>query len=215
MQHFYQKLEKLNELKEEQDLNYILTDMDDLLIDSIDGTVRIQQIVQDLKNFSRVDDSDRKEVNINEDVIDIALRLVWNELKYKCSLNKNLTSLPLYSCHPGELSQVIMNLLINACDAIEDKGEISISSDIIDGNIRIQVSDNGCGISPNHLLKLFDPFFTTKETGKGTGLGLSISQGIIKKHNGKLTVTSELKHGTCFTISLPLPKIKELVEENE
>ncbi len=204
-----QALKRVEDLKEDQDLEYILTDMDELLNDSINGTVRIQKIVQDLKSFSRVDDADKKSVNLNEDVIETALRLVWNELKYKCQLNKQLNPLPTFTCHPGELSQVIMNLLINASDAIEEKGEISIFSETQGANIQIKICDDGCGICKKDMLKLFDPFFTTKEIGKGTGLGLSISQGIIKKHGGTLTVSSKMGTGTCFTILLPTADAEE------
>ncbi len=197
-------INNINDIKNESDMSYILSDMDSLLDESIDGTQRIQKIVEDLKCFSRVDDSQKIDCNINDDVIEISIRLVWNELKYKCSLNKNLTTLPNFYCHPGQLSQVIMNLLINACDAIKGRGEINISSEALESHIEIKVSDSGCGIEEADMLKLFDPFFTTKGIGKGTGLGLSISHGIIKKHGGLLTVSSTLGVGTCFTILLPL-----------
>ncbi len=201
-----QALLQVNTIKTDQDLEYILNDMDELLNDSINGAVRIQKIVEDLKSFSRVDDADKKMVDINEEVIETALRLVWNELKYKCKLAKTLKTLPEYSCHPGELSQVIMNLLINACDAITVKGEVSITSEQVADKIQISICDNGSGISDSDILKLFDPFFTTKSIGKGTGLGLSISQGIIKKHGGTLTVSSQPGKGSCFTILLPITK---------
>jgi len=197
-------LTQVNNVKTDQDLKYILNDMDDLLNDSISGAVRIQKIVEDLKSFSRVDDGDRKMVDINTEVIETALRLVWNELKYKCTLNKTLNPLPALNCHAGELSQVIMNLLINACDAISVKGEISLISEHEAGNIKISICDNGSGISESDILKLFDPFFTTKGIGKGTGLGLSISQDIIKKHGGTLAVSSQSGKGSCFTILLPI-----------
>jgi len=201
-----QALLQVNAIKTDQDLEYILNDMDELLNDSINGAVRIQKIVEDLKSFSRVDDVVKKMVDINEEVIETALRLVWNELKYKCKLDKTLKTLPEYSCHPGELSQVIMNLLINACDAITVKGEVSITSEQVADKIQISICDNGSGISDSDILKLFDPFFTTKGIGKGTGLGLSISQGIIKKHGGTLTVSSQPGKGSCFTILLPIAK---------
>jgi len=197
-------LTQVNNVKTDQDLKYILNDMDDLLNDSISGAVRIQKIVEDLKSFSRVEDGDRKMVDINTEVIETALRLVWNELKYKCKLNKTLNPLPALNCHAGELSQVIMNLLINACDAISVKGEISLISEHEAGNIKISICDNGSGISESDILKLFDPFFTTKGIGKGTGLGLSISQDIIKKHGGTLAVSSQSGKGSCFTILLPI-----------
>jgi len=199
-----QALLQVNDVKIEQDLDYILNDMNDLLDDSISGAVRIQKIVEDLKSFSRVDDGDKKMVDINEEVIETALRLVWNELKYKCKLNKTLKPLPALNCHAGELSQVIMNLLINACDAISVKGEVSLTSEQVANDIRITIGDNGSGIGDADILKLFDPFFTTKSIGKGTGLGLSISQGIIKKHGGTLTVSSQSGQGSCFTILLPI-----------
>ncbi len=198
------KLKEILDFKEEKDIDYILNDMDDLIKDSLDGTTRIKNIVQDLKNFSRVDSVNKKETDINEDVIETALRLVWNELKYKCTLKKDLGPLPLYSCNSGELSQVILNLLVNACDAISEKGIISISSHFRKDYIEIKVSDNGIGINEKDLNKLFDPFFTTKEIGKGTGLGLSISHRIIEKHGGILSVASQVNEGTVFTIMLPI-----------
>ena len=198
------KVKEIMNFKEEKDIDYILNDMDDLIKDSLDGTSRIKNIVKDLKNFSRIDSINKEEIDINEEVIETALRLVWNELKYKCTLEKNLTPLPLYSCNSGELSQVILNLLVNACDAITERGIISISSLYKENYIEIKVSDNGSGINDKDLNKLFDPFFTTKEIGKGTGLGLSISHRIIKKHGGILSVASQLNEGTVFTIMLPI-----------
>jgi two-component system NtrC family sensor kinase len=197
-------LEKVRLIKSEQDIAYIMADIDTLLVDSLLGTERIHNIVKDLKSFSRVDDGDTKEVELNEEVIETALRLVWNEMKYKCTLKKSLTALPLINCRPGELSQVIMNLLINACDAIEQEGEVTLSSYFENASISIQVSDTGVGISEEHMLKLFDPFFTTKDIGKGTGLGLSISHGIVRRHGGSLTVSSQLGKGTTFTVNLPI-----------
>lgn len=191
-------------LKQDLDIDFLLTDIDELLSDSLYGMERIQKIVLDLKSFSRVDDSDCTEVDINQDVIEIALRLVGNELKYKCQINLDLKPLPKLVCFPGELSQVIMNLLINARDAIHERGEIFITSECLNDVIQIKVRDSGEGISQENMLTLFDPFFTTKEVGKGTGLGLSISMDIIKKHGGKLSVESQLGEGACFTIELPL-----------
>lgn len=199
-----EKLKEIQVYKEEKDIDYILNDMSELIKDSLDGTNRIKNIVQDLKNFSRIDSTKKKVININEDVIETALRLVWNEIKYKCTLEKDLNPLPLYPCNPGELSQVILNLLVNACDAVSEKGNIAISSHNMEDYIEIKVSDNGSGINDHVLNKLFDPFFTTKEVGKGTGLGLSISHRIIEKHGGILSVASQVGEGTIFTIMLPI-----------
>jgi len=197
-------LQSIQDYKKDTNMEYTLKDMHNLITDSIDGSRRIKNIVKDLKNFSRVDNIEKTPVDINSEVIEIALRLVWNELKYKCTLNKSLSPLPIYKCNPGELSQVILNLLVNASDAIKDNGEISISSTFMENYIQIQVSDNGSGIENKDLIKLFDPFFTTKDVGKGTGLGLSISHRIIEKHGGVLSVASQVGHGTVFTIMLPI-----------
>lgn len=197
-------LENIEQIKEEQDLEFVLTDMGELITESLDGASRIQKIVKDLKSFSRVDDQGFQDVDLNKDVIETALRLVWSEMKDKCTLDKSLSSLPQYSCHPGELSQVILNLLVNASDAIEKDGIIGVHSEFIDNAIQIKISDNGTGINEQDLLKLFDPFFSTKDIGKGTGLGLSTAQGIVDKHGGSLTVESKLGLGTTFIIKLPL-----------
>lgn len=206
---FNDQLETIEQAKENGDIDYIMEDMNALLRDSIQGAEKIQNIVRDLKSFSRVDDPATHSVDLNEDVIETALRLVWNEIKYKCTLDKRLSPLPVFECKPGELSQVVMNLLINASDAIEEKGTISIVSLCENDQIKISISDDGMGISEKNLLKIFDPFFTTKDIGKGTGLGLSISHGIIKKHGGCLEACSELGKGTMFTIVLPMSHVNE------
>ncbi len=197
-------IEKIQAFKAEHDLDYILTDMGQLLKDSLNGTVRIQKIVQDLKNFSSIDGSDHQQVDLNADVIETALRLVRSQLESKCTIHKSLSPLPAYNCRPAELSQVIMNLIINASEAIKDQGDIRVSSKCEGDNIKIQVADNGGGIGQDDILKLFDPFYTTKEIGKGTGLGLSISHGIVKNHGGQLSVNSKLGKGTIFTVLLPV-----------
>lgn len=197
-------LEKIAAVKKEQDIDYILNDMDVLLTDSLHGAERIKNIVQDLKSFSRIDDNGHREVDLNEEVIETALRLVGNELNHKCTIHKSLKTLPPYSCRPRELNLVIMNLLINACEAIEIQGEITLTSEYLHSNITISVSDTGKGMNEEMMRKLFDPFFTTKDIGKGTGLGLSTAQGLVKKHGGNLSVSSELGLGTTLTITLPV-----------
>jgi signal transduction histidine kinase len=150
-----------------------------------------------------MDESQAKEADINEG-IEATLKIVWNELKYKCAVNKSLKPLPRIRCYLGQLNQVFMNLLVNAAQAIPEKGEINIETETINGHIVIRISDTGSGIPPEIIPKLFDPFFTTKPAGKGTGLGLAISSGIIQKHNGTIDVESTIGKGTTFTIRLPL-----------
>lgn len=185
-------------------LDIIRQDIGDLILESLDGAERVKKIVQNLKSFSRVNKSEMQLANINE-CLDTTFEIIWNELKYKAKINKNYGEIPLTKCYPQELNQVFMNLLINAVHAIEGKGEIRIRTWLKDGKqIKVEISDTGCGIHGDNISKIFDPFFTTKEVGKGTGLGLSISYEIIKKHGGHISVTSKVGEGSAFTISIPV-----------
>ena len=140
--------------------------------------------------------------DINEG-LETALRMVWNHLKYKCELEKDLAPLPPICCNIGRLNQVFMNLLVNASHAIEKEGHIRISTAHVAGHVEIKVQDNGQGIPPDRLDRIFEPFFTTKPVGRGTGLGLSISHGIVADHHGTITAESEEGRGTTFTIRIP------------
>ncbi|MCE5271664.1 hypothetical protein LLH00_10320 [bacterium] len=194
---------ELESVEREEDLAYILEDMDALIAESSDGAQRVKEIVQNLKSFARLDESEQKEADINEG-IEATLKVVWNEVKYKAKVVKKLQPLPLIRCYPGQLNQVFMNLLVNAAQSIQGKGTITIETENRDSGINIRISDTGSGIPKENLSRLFDPFFTTKPVGKGTGLGLSISYGIIKKHNGTIEVESQPGRGTSFTITLPI-----------
>lgn len=197
-------LARVKEIQQEEDLAYIMDDVDGLLGDSLDGMERIRDIVQGLKSFARIDENERmKEADINEG-IEATLKIVWNELKYKCTVNKELGPLPRILCNLGQLNQVFMNLLVNAAHAIPDQGEITIKTEATDDQVIVRISDTGSGIAPESIPRLFDPFFTTKPAGKGTGMGLSISHGIVEEHNGTITVDSQLGKGTTFTIRLPI-----------
>ncbi|MDH4028566.1 MAG: ATP-binding protein, partial [Nitrospirota bacterium] len=132
------------------------------------------------------------------------LNIVWNELKYKTTVKKEYGDIPMTKCYPQQLNQVFMNLLVNAAQAIEKQGEITIRTSNGDGSIYVAVSDTGSGIPADKLGRIFEPFFTTKEVGKGTGLGLSITYDIVKKHNGEIMVDSEVGKGTTFTIRIPV-----------
>ncbi len=196
--------EELNALRKKSKIGFIVDDAKELIKESLDGTDRIKKIVQGLKSFSRVDEADGYTLADINDCLESTLNIVWNELKYKATVTKEYGTLPLTNCYPQQLNQVFMNLLVNAAHAIEKQGEIAINTWHGDGAIFITVSDTGCGIEPENINRIFEPFFTTKEVGKGTGLGLSISYDIIKKHNGEVTVQSELGNGTMFTIQLPV-----------
>jgi two-component system, NtrC family, sensor kinase len=184
-------------------IDYIIEDLPQLIRESLGGTERVKTIVQNLKGFSRQDESQCQMTDIRE-CIEGTINIVWNELKYKVTLNRDFAELPPVRCYPQQLSQVVMNFLVNAGHAIETRGEITVSTRLQGDAISIAVSDTGCGISEEHRARIFEPFFTTKEVGKGTGLGLSISLNIIKKHRGEIAVESEVGKGTTFTVTLPL-----------
>ncbi len=194
---------EIERLSTEGDIEYILGDLDALLSESLEGAHRVRDIVQNLKSFARADDDVMQEANLNEG-LEATLRVVWNELKYRIEVVKELGELPLVNCHAGQLNQVFMNLLVNASQAIATKGRIEIRTVAHGNEVRVRIADTGSGMSPHLLGRIFDPFFTTKEVGKGTGLGLSISHGIVQRHGGRIEVESEEGVGTAFTIVLPV-----------
>lgn len=204
-------LAELHELKTKADLKYIREDLASLVSESHQGLERIKKIILDLKDFSR---SDVEEKWMWADVhhgLDSTLNVVWNELKYKCEVVKEYGTLPQIYCLPSQLNQVFMNLLVNAAQAIEVRGKITIRTGQEGDRVWIEVSDTGKGISREHIHRLFDPFFTTKPIGKGTGLGLSVSYNIVEKHHGTFEVTSEVGQGATFRVWLPVqqPENKE------
>ncbi len=194
---------QIHKKEQEEDVDYILADCPELLRETVEGVNRVKDIVSGLKTFSHIDEADEKFVDVNE-CVESTLKIIWNELKYKCTLHKDLGELPKTYCYPGQLIQVFTNLLVNSSQAISEKGNIYIQTLYLSNEIIIKIRDDGSGISEENLKNIFTPFFTTKPTGKGTGLGLSISFGIIKKHNGKISAKSKLNEGTEFQISLPI-----------
>ncbi len=194
--------EKVAASRKQFKIDHIIGDVGSLIAESLDGTERVKKIVADLKSFSRVDEAEYKVADLHE-CLDSTINIVWNELKYKATLRKEYGEIPPVRCYPQQLNQVFMNLLVNAAHAIEKQGEITVRTWQEDDTIRVAISDTGCGIPEGLLSRIFEPFFTTKEVGKGTGLGLSISYDIVKKHQGEMTVASEVGTGTTFTIHLP------------
>lgn len=194
-------------LREQHDMDFIVGDIDGLLTDSVKGLNRVADIVANLKKVSHAGELEKDDCDINE-LIEESLKVVWSELKYNMDVKKHLSLLPIYSCHSGEITQVLMNLFLNASFACEQNGVLDITTRIATKDrkewIVIDVKDNGKGMPRDVLKKIFDPFFTTKPVGVGTGLGLSVSFGIIEKHAGKIDVTSIEGQGTTFSISLPL-----------
>ena len=184
------------------DLAFMSEDIPPLIHESVDGARRVSKTVAGLRSFAHPSDSTQDRMSV-QSAINLAISLVNNELKHNaalhyepgddCYVNGNLT----------ELSQVFVNLLVNAVQAIEENGVIEIDIEETNNTVQVRVRDNGCGIPAKNIDKLFQPFFTTKEIGAGTGLGLAISHGIIESHNGEITIDSEVGKGTCFIITLP------------
>lgn len=196
-------LEQIKSLEEEEDIEFVLDDIDGLVSDSIAGSKRVKDIVQGLKSFSRIDEAAVTEHDLHEG-IDSTLKVVANEIKYSCTVDKQYGDLPMIPCNLAKLNQVFMNLLVNAAQAMEEQGTITIATKV-DGDVAvIRFSDTGSGIPAEKLGSIFDPFFTTKPIGTGTGLGLSISYGIVQDHGGSIDVESEVDVGTTFIIRLPL-----------
>lgn len=186
------------------DLEFLREDLPSLVNESQEGLSRVTKIVQDLKDFSHVDQAELQEADLNAG-IESTLNVVWNELKYKAEVVRELTDIPLVSCVPAQINQVFMNLLVNAAQAIEQRGKITVRSGTENGFVWFEIEDTGKGMSEEVRRRIFEPFYTTKPIGKGTGLGLSISYDIIvKKHSGRLDVSSTLGVGTTFRIWLPI-----------
>ena len=196
---------RLSALRGELELDMLKEDIPALMGECKEGISRVRKIVEDLKNFSRSDDQDEWQWADLHKGIDSTLNVINNEIKFKADVVRNYGVLPNVECLPSQINQVVMNLVINAVHAFkEERGRIVISTGALDEQVWIEVADNGCGIPQKNLMRIFDPFFTTKPIGKGTGLGLSISYGIIQRHNGQITVHSEIDKGTTFRIALPI-----------
>jgi len=185
------------------DLERLLTSVEGL--DSVNRTAldRIVTIVQTLRNFARLDKAELDTVNIHEG-LDSTLTLVHHELKARINVHKDYGDLPLVDCYPNQINQVFMNVLVNAAQAIENKGDIYIRTYRMDDFVAVEIRDTGKGISEENLKKIFDPGFTTKGAGVGTGLGLSIVYQIIEDHKGKIEVESEVGRGTTVRVLLPI-----------
>ncbi|MGH9873869.1 MAG: sensor histidine kinase, partial [Pyrinomonadaceae bacterium] len=175
-----------------------------IIVDCREGAQRICDVVKNLRLFSRLDEAELKKVDIHEG-LDSTIRLLSRYYSAgRIVLRRDYGNLPMVNCYAGQLNQVWMNLLGNAAQAVNDGGEVSVSTSV-DGNwISVVISDTGDGIPDADLPRIFDPFFTTKPVGEGTGLGLSISYGIIERHGGAITVMSEVGAGTTFTVKIPV-----------
>ncbi len=195
-------LSAFKEIDEDNDYETIVKDTVDIISDSLEGAERVRVIVNDLKSFSRMDDT-KEPVCLNT-VLKKSINVVWNQIKNKCKLVQDYQDIPTIMGRQSQLYQVFINLLVNAGHAIKNTGTITIKTYQEINHVYVVISDTGIGIPKEQLDKIFDPFYTTKPVGIGTGLGLSISYAIIEKHQGTIEVTSTINVGTTFKIQLPL-----------
>ncbi|HOE41973.1 MAG TPA: PAS domain S-box protein [Rhodoferax sp.] len=194
---------RVKAIKNECDHDFIVGDLKNLLHESGEGLDRVIKIVQDLKGFSRIGESGWLWADLHMG-LESTLNIVHNEVKYKAEVVRELGDLPEVYCIPSQINQVFMNLLLNAAQAIESHGVITLRSGCDGAWVWIEIRDNGCGIAPATVGRIFEPFFTTKPVGKGTGLGLSLAWGIVQRHLGTIDVQSEVGKGTTFRIRLPI-----------
>lgn len=211
---------ELQELIEDVDLEFVITDLTKMLSSMSIGSERIRQIVLSLRNFSRLDESEKKRVDIHEG-IDSTLLLCNHRLYPHIEVITRYEELDPIECYPAQLNQVFMHLMNNAIDALESQPQkeskalqsphkiIIQTQKINERTIQIKIADNGPGIEEAIRSKIFDPFYTTKPPGKGTGLGLSIADGVVEKHGGKIEVSSEPGKGSEFIITLPIEPLAQ------
>lgn len=215
------EIQKLYDLEKKNNIDFILNDHGEMFDDIEDGLQRISEIVMGLKAFSRSDqDTEFDEYDLNTS-IQKTLAVTRNDIKYHAGVKLSLGDIPRIKALGSKIDQVLLNIIINASDAIKDSkfeslGLITIITDQKDGFVRCQIEDNGIGIEKEHIGKIFDPFFTTKPTGRGTGIGLSIAYDIIvNQHNGQLLVESAPMAGSRFIILLPVDRGREMQVSNE
>ena len=206
MENYIEILTK-NEKVDEKEFRYIQEDVRHLVTESMEGSNRVKAIVENLRNFSRIDEGEFSLTDIHKG-IDSAVLLLIKEASDRIQIHKKYGNIPEILCMPGNLNQVFMNILLNGIQSIKGKGNIWIESKLKGAWISIVITDDGIGMEKQELNKIFDPFYTTKPVGEGTGLGLSISYGIIENHGGAITVESEIDSGTEFTINIPIDKGK-------
>lgn len=196
-------LARIEKTRRETKVDEVVDDIGALLEESLEGAERVVKIVAGLRDFAHSDSSEMKWVDMRE-VVDGALSIVWNELKYKAEIRKDYRDVPRVRCAPRQISQVFVNLLVNAAQAIPEKGTVDLRVYRCDGtSVCVEVHDSGVGIPEAHMKRLFEPFYTTKSVGKGTGLGLHLSYRTVEDHGGRIEVESKMGKGSLFRVILP------------
>lgn len=211
----------LSDAAADLDLECLLQELPKAFAQTTEGIRRVAKIVVAMKEFGRVDQSDKVPTDVAR-CIENTLTVAHNELKHVADVEVELNPVPLVMCHPGELGQVILNLLVNAADAIDarfneqqKRGSLRVRLQQNANEVLISISDDGCGIPESQRHRIFEPFFTTKPVGKGTGQGLAISQSIMGKQGGSLSFESQVNHGTTFYVHLPLHDANPTLEKHD
>jgi two-component system, NtrC family, sensor kinase len=200
---------RIASLRQDLVMEDTLVSLPDLLGRTAEGLRRIRRIVGDLRLFARLDEGEVHEADLNAGIQTTATIIQGHARTNDVELKLDLAPLPRVTCHAARINQVVMNLLSNAIDACEPGGTVTVKTGAENGQVHIDVIDNGHGINPKIRERIFDPFFTTKPIGKGTGLGLSISYGIVQDHGGTIEVDSTPGGGSRFTVRLPVrPQVR-------
>ena len=197
--------QRIRELRRAVDIDFLREDAPALINESIEGTERVQRIVQDLRDFSRLENPDWQGADLHAG-LEATLNIVSNDVRFKADIVRELGDIPAVECLPFQINQVFLNILLNAAQSITGRGTITLRSGRVTDEVWISITDTGQGIPPERMARIFDPFYTTKPVGQGTGLGLSVSYGIVKKHGGRIDVQSQTGAGTTFTIRLPIKR---------
>jgi len=196
-------LSEIRNLKRTLDYGFVRGDLEDLIAESEEGVERVKSIITALQDFSRTDTGKFSLADLHRG-IDTTVNVAANELKYKAEVVKEYGEIPEVECNISRINQVVLNLLMNAAQAMPERGMITIRTGRAQSEVWFEVEDTGCGMRSDELDKIFEPFFTTKPVGDGTGLGLALSYSIVRQHHGRIEVKSEVGKGTCFRVSLPI-----------
>ncbi|UXI70619.1 ATP-binding protein [Tahibacter amnicola] len=197
------EVERINELEEKESLPYIRKDLTTLMPETLDGVSRVEKIVKDLKDYSMVNEAEWQKIDIHA-AIESTLNVLSHRLNEKAEVIREYGTLPEIECVAFQIKQVLLNILVNATQALEGRGRITIRTGREGDQIWFSITDTGFGIEPEHLNRVFEPFFTTRPVGQGTGLGLSVSYNIVKSHGGTIDVESTPLNGATFTVRLPI-----------
>lgn len=198
-----EKLESIREEADEHDLDFVIEDTKELMLETREGISRIREIVQSLKDFSQVERAGSSEADLNV-IVENSCGLFGSELPSNCKIEKSYGELPKLVCNAAEIGQVLASVILNATQAVAENGSIVVTSEVTDADVVLTVEDDGVGIPKEHIEHIFEPFYSTKPEGEGTGLGLSIAYGLVHKHNGSITISSEEGCGTKAIITLPI-----------